>query len=335
MTASPKTTSLAETMPALVCAAHGDPETLAIGRLPVPNPKAGEVLIAVEAAGISYVDVLMVRNLHQNKHATPFAPGMEVVGRIVAAGEGVSDLPVGLRVAALVYDGGHAAFALARAAETFPLPEACDPLRAAALLSVALTAELSLTARAQVQPGESVLVGGAAGGVGICAVQLGRWHGAHVIAAASDEGRCAFARAAGAQDALPYGPDFRDRLKALGREAVDVVIDPVGGDFAEVAANLLDWGGRYVVVGFAGGGIPSFAANRLLVKNRAVLGMVLGHYRWRDIDGLRRAADSVFRALAAGALESPVEVVRGLDAVPGILRRIADRQMLGKAVVAL
>lgn len=320
-------------MTALVCTAHGEPEGLSVRPLAVPRPKADEVLIAVEAAGISFVDVLMVRNLHQNKHAVPFAPGMEVVGRIVETGEDVTDLPVGLRVAALVYDGGHAAYVTARAVETFPLPEGCDPLRAAALLSVALTAELSLSERAQVKAGESVLVGGAAGGVGICAVQLARWHGAHVIAAASDEARCAFARAAGAHDALTYGADFRDRLRALGREAVDVVIDPVGGDFAEAAANLLDWGGRYVVVGFAGGGIPSFAANRLLVKNRAVLGMVLAHYRWRDPVRLRQAADRVFRAMAAGALDSPVEVARGLDAVPGVLRRIADRQMLGKAVV--
>lgn len=329
------TDPLPSLMPALICRAHGDPLGLAVGEVPTPRPKDGEVLIAVQAAGISFVDVLMVRNLHQNKHAVPFSPGMEVVGRIVECGADVGDLAVGMRVAALVYDGGHAGFAVARASETFVLPEECDAVRTAALLSVALTAELSLVERAGVREGETVLVGGAAGGVGICALQLARWHGAHVVAAASDEARCAFALKAGAHAALTYGPDFKERFRALGREAADVVIDPVGGVFAEPAANLLDWGGRYVIVGFAGGEIPTFAANRLLVKNRAVLGMVLGHYRWRDQDGLRRAAASVLRALAEGALDSPIEVVDGLAAVPAVLARIADRRMIGKAVVAL
>lgn len=324
--------SIPETMDALVCQEHGVPPVVA--EAPVRAPKEGQVLVAVEAAGISYVDLLMVRNQHQNKHETPFSPGMEVAGRIISVGPGVDGLAVGQKVAALVYDGGHAPFAVAAATETFPLPEGCDPVRAAALLSVALTADLSLVERAQVKPGETVLVGGAAGGVGLCAVKLAKHMGAKVIAAASDEARCAFARAAGADAALAYGEGFRDRFKALngGRDA-DVVIDPVGGAFAEEAANLMDWDGRYVVVGFAGGKIPSFAANRLLVKNRAVLGMVLGHYRWRRPQVLRAAADRVLAAMADGALDMPLTVVDGLAAVPAVLDLIAGRKLLGKAVV--
>lgn len=320
------------TMRALLCRAYGL-DGLEVGQTPVPEPGPGQVLIAVEAAGISYVDVLMVRNQHQNKHAIPFAPGMEVAGRVIAAGDGVSGFAPGQMVAALVYDGGHAAFALASADETFPLPEACDPVRTAAFLSVALTAEISLVNRANVRPGETVLVGGAAGGVGLSAVQLAKWHGARVIAAASTPERCAVALEAGADDALVYGEAFRDALQAIAPDGADVVVDPVGGAFGEAAAQLLAWDGRYVVVGFAGGGVPTFAANRLLVKNRAVLGMVLGYYRWRRPDLLRPAAESVLRAIAEGALSSPVEVINGLDAVPGVLARIAARDMLGKAVV--
>lgn len=320
------------TMRALLCRTY-EIDGLEVGQMPVPQPGAGQVLIAVEAAGISYVDVLMVRNQHQNKHAIPFAPGMEVAGRVIAAGEGVRGFAPGQMVAALVYDGGHAAFALASADETFPLPEACDPVRTAAVLSVALTAEISLVNRANVRPGETVLVGGAAGGVGLSTVQLAKWHGARVIAAASTPERCAVALEAGADAALVYGEAFRDALQAIAPDGADVVVDPVGGSFGEAAAQLLAWDGRYVVVGFAGGGVPTFAANRLLVKNRAVLGMVLGYYRWRRPDLLRPAAESVLRAIAEGALSSPVEVIHGLDAVPGVLARIAARDMLGKAVV--
>lgn len=328
--------SLPSSMEALVCQAHGEPPEMALAPAPIPTPKEGQVLIAVEAAGISYVDNLMVRNLHQNKHPTPFSPGMEVAGRVVAVGPGVAGLAEGRPVAALVYDGGHAPYAVANASETFALPEGCDAVRAAALLSVALTADLALAERARVAPGESVLVGGAAGGVGLCAVQLARRMGAHVIAAASDEARCAFAKAAGAHEALTYGAGFRERFRALnGERDADVVIDPVGGAFAEEAANLLEWDGRYVVVGFAGGKIPTFAANRLLVKNRAVLGMVLGYYRWQKPIVLRAAAERVLAAIAEGALDGPLTVVEGLGAVPAIMERIADRQLLGKAVVTL
>lgn len=328
--------STPETMDALVCTAHGEPSGLKVAPAPVPVPKAGQVLIAVEAAGISYVDVLMGRNAHQNKHAVPFSPGMEVAGRIAALGEGVTEFAVGQSVAALVYDGGHAPFVAASVTETFALPAGCDPVRTAGLLSVALTADLALAERARLQPGETVLVGGAAGGVGICAIQLARHMGARVIAATSDEARGAVAVAAGAHAALTYGEAFRERFQALneGRDA-DVIVDPVGGAFAEAAANLLDWDGRYVVIGFAGGTVPSFAANRLLVKNRAVLGLSLGHYRWRKPQVLARSAERVLAAIAGGALDGPLTIVDGLGAVPEILGRIAARQQLGKAVVRL
>lgn len=328
--------STPETMEALVCAAHGEPSGLALAPAPVPAPKAKQVLIAVEAAGISYVDVLMVRNAHQNKHETPFSPGMEVAGRIAALGPEVTGFAVGQRVAALVYDGGHAPFVAASVSETFILPEGCDPVRTAGLLSVALTADLALAERAHLEAGESVLVSGAAGGVGICAVQLARRMGARVIAATSAEARNAVALAAGADAALTYGEGFRERFRALnGERDANVIVDPVGGAFAEAAANLLDWDGRYVVIGFAGGAVPSFAANRLLVKNRAVLGMVLGYYRWQKPHVLARSAQRVLTAIAAGALDGPLTIVDGLQAVPGVLGRIAARQQLGKAVVRL
>jgi NADPH2:quinone reductase len=301
-----------------------------------PEPKKGEVLIQVIAAGISFVDALMSRNKHQNKHEPPFSTGMEVVGEIAALGPEITGFAVGDKVAALVYDGGHAEYVCAKSPEVFALPDECDPVQTAAVLSVALTSELALVQKGQVQPNETVLISGAAGGVGLTGVQLAKFHGAKVIAAVSDAAKAEAAKTAGADAALVYGPDLRDRVKeANGGRDVDIILDPVGGDFAEVAAHCLDWDGRYLIIGFAGGGIPTFAANRLLVKNRSVHGMVLGYYRWQKPARLAEAANVVFKAIAEGALKVPTQPLDDLAKVPEALEQIENRSMIGKAVVRL
>lgn len=323
-------------MRALICSEFDGPSSLRVAEVDRPVADKGEVLIRVIAAGISFVDVMMSRNKHQNKHEPPFSTGMEVVGTVAALGPEVTAFSVGDRVAALVYDGGHAEYVCAKAFEVFSLPEGCDPVQAAAVLSVALTSEMALVEKGQVKSGETVLISGAAGGVGVTGVQLAKFHGAKVIAAVSDTAKANAARAAGADAAIIYGPDLRDRVKEAneGRD-VDIVLDPVGGDFAEIAAHCLDWDGRYLIIGFAGGGIPTFAANRLLVKNRSVHGMVLGYYRWHKPERLAIAAQVVLDAVAKGALKVPTQPLEDLAAVPGVLKQIENRSMIGKAVVKL
>lgn len=323
-------------MRALICSNFDGPSSLHVAEVSRPGPAAGEVLIQTIAAGISFVDALMSRNKHQNKHEPPFSTGMEVVGTIVALGPDVSDFDVGDRVAALVYDGGHAELVCAKAFEVFALPENCDPVQTAAVLSVALTSEMALVEKGQIQPGETVLISGAAGGVGLTGVQLAKFHGAKVIAAVSDAAKADAAKAAGADAALIYGPDLRDRVKEAnsGRD-VDIVLDPVGGDFADIAAHCLDWDGRYLIIGFAAGGIPNFAANRLLVKNRSAHGMVLGYYRWHKPARLAIAAKTVFEAIQKGALKVPTQPLDDLAEVPKALSQIENREMIGKAVVKL
>ena len=323
-------------MRALICLELDGPTSLHVREVDRPEPAKGEVLIQIIAAGISFVDVLMSRNKHQNKHEPPFSTGMEVVGEIAALGREVAGFAVGDKVAALVYEGGHAEYVCAKSFEVFALPEECDPVQAAAVLSVALTSELALVQKGQIQKGETVLISGAAGGVGLTGVQLAKFHGAKVIAAVSDTAKAEAAKAAGADAALVYGPDLRDRVKEAndGRD-VDIVLDPVGGDFAEIAAHCLDWDGRYLIIGFAGGGIPTFAANRLLVKNRSVHGMVLGYYRWHKPARLAAAAEVVFEAIAKGALSVPMQSLDDLAKVPEALSQIENRSMIGKAVVRL
>lgn len=323
-------------MRALICTDFAGPPSLHVEDVRKPRPEAGEVMIEVVAAGICFADTLMSHNKHQNKHEPPFSTGMEVAGIITGIGPDVDGLKIGDSVAALVYDGGHAEYVCAKAYETFLLPEGCDPVQAAALLSVALTSEIALVEKGQVAPGDTVLIGGAAGGVGLSAVQLAKFHGARVIAAVSDDAKAAACLAAGADAAIIYGPDLREQVKAAneGRD-VDIVLDPVGGSFAEQAAHCLDWDGRYLVIGFAGGGIPNFAANRLLVKNRSVLGVVLGYYRWRKPARLAEAADVVLQAIRDGSLNVRTAPLEGLEAVPGAMLRIENRQMIGKAVVKL
>ncbi|WP_373089711.1 NADPH:quinone oxidoreductase family protein [Sneathiella sp.] len=321
-------------MQALICSDFGGPETLAVTEIDIPQPSDGDVLIKVIAAGLSFVDVMICRNLHQNKHELPFSPGKEITGKIMALGKSVEGFKVGDRVAALVSDGGHAEYAVAKPSEVFLLPENCDPVQTAAVLSVALTSQVALQVKGRVQRGETVLVGGGAGGVGLTAIQLAKYHGARVIAAVSTAERAEACKAAGADAAVIYSPNLRDDVRAAndGRD-MDIILDPVGGAFAEQAANCLDWDGRYLVIGFAGGGIPTFAANRLLVKNRSVHGVILGFYRWQKPDILKEMAAVVLGAIEKGALNVPIVHIDDLADVPAALAQIENRQMIGKAVV--
>lgn len=318
-------------MKALVCDEYGEPERLRVGELPEPQPRPDQVLIDVEYAGVCFVDTLTIRNLHQNPHALPFAPGMEIVGSVVEADES-SSVSVGDRVAALVYDGGHAERAVADAHEVFPLPAGIPSDVVAGCLSVYLTSYLALTDRAGVQRGETVLVTGASGGVGLAAVDIAESLGARVVALASSAEKREIARQQGAAHVLDSSDEaLKDHLRELGR--TNVVVDVVGGRLAETTFRTLDWGGRFLTLGFAGGGVPDFPANLLLVKNRSALGFALMHYRKHRPDLLQDAARKVFRGIETGDLEPLLREVGELADGPRLLRDIMARKAVGKSVL--
>lgn len=321
-------------MRAVVCRELGGPEHVSLGELPVPAVGPGEVGIAVEAAGVSFADVMFVQGKHQTEHVPPFAPGMEVAGRVVEVGQGVEGFGEGVAVAALLYDGGHAERATALATECFPVPEGLSPELVAGALSVYLTAHICLTWEAELARGERVLVLGAGSGVGLAAVAVATALGAEVVAAASSAEKLATSEAAGARRLVNYRTeDLRQAtLAATGGRGVDVVVDPVGAQ-GEEAFRTLDWGGRYVVAGFAGGAVPQFKGNHLLIKNRRAVGMVLMHYRERRIARMQQSAAEVLAMFVDGRLAAPRVEAGSLEDGPRFLQRVLDRDVVGKLVL--
>jgi len=322
---------------AAICRSFGEPETLVIGELPEPDVGPGEALIDVAAAGVSFADTLMIRDMHQNKHAPPFAPGMEVAGRIAAVGPGVEGLAVGDRAMALVYDGGYAARAKALSTETFPIRnKSVSDAAAAALCSVYLTAHCALAFEARLAAGETLLVLGAAGGVGLAAVEVGKALGAKVIAGASSPEKCEAALAHGADHAIDYSKDdLRASALALSDGGVDVVFDPVAGDLYEPSFRSLDWGGRYLTIGYAGGAIPKIPANLLLVKNRSALGFALMHYRRHRTDLLARSAETLLDWAGDGSIRPRIAAELPLAEAPAAMRAVMDRRAIGKYVLTV
>ena len=323
-------------MRAVVCDELGKPVDLRLGKLPEPAVGPGEVGIAVEAAGVSFADVMFVQGKHQTEHVPPFAPGMGVAGGVVEVGAGGEGFGAGDAVAALLYDGGHAERAKTLATECFPVPEGLSAEVAAGALSAYLTAHICLTWEARLEAGERVLVLGAGSGVGLAAVAIAAALGGEVVAAASSAEKLATAEAAGAKHLVNYrGQDLREAtLTATGGSGVDVVVDPVGAQ-GEEAFRTLDWGGRYVVAGFAGGAVPQFKGNHLLIKNRSAVGMVLMHYRARQVERMQQSVAEVFAMLADGRLAAPQIEVGELADGPRFLQRVLDRDVVGKLVLRI
>lgn len=323
-------------MRAVVCSEFGEPGTLALGDLPDPAPGPGEVLLDVRAAGVSFADTLMIRDMHQNKHPLPFAPGMEVAGTVAALGHGVAGLAVGDRAMALVYDGGYAARAKAASSETFPIPDGVTDVAAAALCSVYLTAHCALAFEARLGSGDTLLTLGSAGGVGLAAVEVGKALGAKVIAAAGGAAKTAVAKAHGADAVIDYvTEDLRAQALAHSDGGVDVVFDPVAGPYYEPSFRSLDWGGRYLTIGYAGGAIPKIPANLLLVKNRAALGFALMHYRRRRQDLLRQSAETLLGWAAEGRIRPHIAAELPLAAAGQAMRAVMDRKAVGKYVLTV
>lgn len=287
---------------------HGPPESLTVDEVPSPEPGKGQVLVSVHASAVNFPDTLIIENKYQFKPELPFAPGGEVAGTIKSVGEGVNGFEVGDRVIAVCGWGGYAEEVLTTVDKLVRLPQGIDMEAAAALVITYGTSHYALQDRAAIQPGETLLVLGAAGGTGVSAIELGKLMGAKVIAAASSDEKLALCKARGADETINYATeDLRQRVKALtGGRGVDVVYDPVGGAYAEPALRSMAWRGRYLVIGFTTGEIPKLPLNLVLLKGCSIVGVFYGgfaqaepaRHRQDHADDGARARNRLSRPLA-------------------------------------
>ena len=321
-------------MRALVCRAWGEVESLTLEDVPAPKPAPGEVLIDVKATAVNYADSLLVAGKYQTKPALPFSPGLETAGVVAACGEGVTRFTPGDRVMAIVPYGGLAEQAVAPEAETFAIPATMSFEYAGAFPIAYISSHVALRWQGRLEPGETLLVLGAAGGVGLTAVEIGKAMGARVIAGASTPDKLAAARERGADEVVNYATEnLTERVMALTQDkGADVCFDPVGGPLFDAALSALGWGGRILLVGFVGG-IQQIPANRLLVKHRAALGSSLRYFRWHAPDKLARSVEELLAWYGAGKLRPLVSDRLPLERAPEAIRRLTDRKAHGKIVI--
>ena len=323
-------------MRALMCEAHGLPETLVLRDVPTPQPGPGEVRVRVKAASVNFPDSLIIQNLYQTKPPLPFSPGSEAAGVVDAVGEGVA-LRVGDRVAAMTTWGAFAEDVVVQASRCFALPDAMPFDVASGFTMVYGTALHALAQRGRLQPGETLLVLGAAGGVGLAAVETAKAMGARVIAAASSPEKLALARAHGADDLIDYAAtDLKSALRELtnGR-GVDVVFDPVGGALADPAFRAMAWNGRYLVVGFAAGDIPALPLNLPLVKGAAIIGVFWGAFLTKEPEANAANIARLYDWYKEGVLRPEISHRFPLEDAAAAIRWVMDRKAMGKVVVEM
>jgi NADPH2:quinone reductase len=324
-------------MRALVCKEYGPVEDLVIEEWDDPSPGDHDLVIDVQAAGLNFADILNVAGKYQVRTPTPFIPGNEAAGIVSAVGDKVTRYKVGDHVIGALRGGAYAEKALAAERMTIPLPEALDFEQGAAYSVAYGTSYHALRQGADLRPGETVLVLGAAGGVGYAAVELANAMGATVIAAASSAEKLAFAREGGADHLVDYSQNtLRDSVKALtDGNGVNVVYDPVGGEHAGQALRGIAWHGRYLVIGFASGEIPRLPANLLLLKEASLVGVWYGPWAERHNDELRRNAAELDEMVAARKLTPRVCASFTLDRFADAFRLIVERRVLGKVVLTM
>ena len=322
-------------MRAVVCSQFGPPEDLSVVELADPDPGPGEVLIQVEAASVTFPDTLMLEDKYQFKADLPYVPGGEVAGTVAALGDDVDTVDVGSRVLCpLGSTGGYAELAVAQASAVRLLPDEVEFADSTGLLYAHGTTYYGLKHRGSLQEGETLLVLGAGGHVGLSAVELGKLMGARVIAAASTEEKLDLCRERGADETINYSDeDLKERSKELtGGAGVDVVYDVVGGDYAEQALRAIGWGGRFLVIGFTAG-IPSIPLNLTLLKSCQIVGVFYGAMTAREPDLANEIAEDLLTWVANGRLRPHISARYGLDGASEALRSLIDRKAIGKVVI--
>ncbi len=322
-------------MHAWLCETLDGVDALQWRELPTPEPKAGEVRIAIEAASLNFPDLLIVQGKYQFKPPLPFVPGSEFAGRIDAVGAGVEHLKVGDPVAAIAGTGGFGSHAIVDAGRVLPLPPGFDIADGAAFAFTYGTSHHALIDRGQLKAGETVLVLGAAGGVGTAALQIAKAAGARVIAGASTPEKCALCAELGADATIDYGREnLRDALKSLtGGRGPDIVYDPVGGDLAEPAFRSIAWRGRYLVVGFAGGGIPALPWNLALLKGASVVGVFWGDFVRREPAASAAGLAQLAQWYAQGKVKPVIDQRLPMSELRAAYARMGSRQVRGKLLL--
>ena len=329
-------------MRAVVVREFGGIENAGLGEVPKPQPKTGEVLLETRAVSVNFVDLVMMSGNHQSKPALPFVPGKLPCGVVAAVGDGVSAFRPGDHAIAMAEQGGFAEFAVMPANQCVPLPKSLPFTDAAAMSLVYDTAYFALRERARIAAGESVLVLGATGGVGLAAMQLAKVMGAgKVLAAVASQHKNDIVRAAGADGIVDLAaPDLKEGLRAqvfaqAGKGGVDVILDMLGGDIFDAAIRALAWRGRLVVIGFASGRIPSLKMNYMLVKNIEISGMQISDYRKRMPAEMQACFRDVFAWYAAGKLKPLQTKIYPLEEFAAAMREIRDRTQRGRVVLTM
>jgi NADPH2:quinone reductase len=321
-------------MRAVTCHAWGAVETLKVEEIAAPTPAADEVLIDVRATSVNYADSIMVAGKYQTRPPFPFSPGLETAGVVAACGARVTRFKPGDRVMATLAWGGLAEQAVAKEAETFAIPDGMSFEEAGAFPIAYISSDVAIRWQGRLEAGETLLVLGAASGVGLTAVEIGKAMGARVIAGASTAEKLAVAQAHGADAVVNYATEnLTERVMALtGDEGADVCFDPIGGELADAALSALGWGGRMLLVGFVGG-VQQIPANRLLVKNRSALGCSLRYYRNQAPDKLRRSVEALMAWYREGRLKPLVSHRLPLERTVEAIKLLTDRKAHGKVVV--
>lgn len=321
-------------MRAVLCKEFGPPESLVVEEVADPRPGPGQVVVDVAAAGVNFPDVLVIQNKYQFKPSLPFTPGGEIAGTVTELGDGVDKVAVGDRILASTGVGAFAERVAINADSAVPIPDEMDFVTASAFLFTYGTSHYALKDRAHLQPGETLLVLGAAGGVGLAAVELGKVMGAKVIAAASTDEKLAVCREHGADEVINYSTeDLKQRIKEItGGQGADVVYDPVGGDYAEAALRATAWEGRFLVIGFTAG-IPSPPLNLVLLKGCQIVGVFWGSFVMRNPKRHLENVAELMDWFKAGKIKPHVSSTYTLEQVAAALNEIADRKVKGKVVI--
>ncbi|WP_439575584.1 NADPH:quinone oxidoreductase family protein [Phreatobacter sp.] len=322
-------------MKAVLCKAYGPPESMVVEDLPDPVPGPGDVVVRVNAVGLNFFDNLIIRNMYQVKPALPFSPGSEYAGTVAAVGEGVTSAKVGDRVMGNASHGAARTHLVVKAAALAPIPDGLSDEQAAGMIITYGTTIHALKDRAKLQPGETLAVLGAAGGVGLAAIEIGKAMGATVIACASSDEKLAFCREHGADLTINYATeDLKEKLRELtGGKGVDVIYDPVGDKYAEPALRSIAWEGRFLVIGFAGGEIPKIPLNLTLLKGCDIRGVFWGSFAQRNPEANRQNMIQVGRWAAEGKLSLHVHATYPLESFAEAIGELTSRRARGKVIL--